>query len=566
MTKRILSMLVTMTLLFSTMAMVPAGAEENPPYYEINVFSQNANFAGVQSGWFGKLIRDKFNIGLNITATNLEGGSSKYATLMASGDLGELLNFGDAANQDFKDARDAGMFLDMTDNDLLKNSAPYISENFQDLLKRAQLQYSVDGTSIYALAHDGMAAGTDFAAANVTAPALRYDLYKAVGAPKISNMFDYLPVIKQMQELYPVNADGQPTYGVSYFPDWDGDFMTFAKWFALFHGYDNLGMILLHGTEDKTQTLLDPESWYMKGVRFMYEANQMGLLDPDSLTQTYTEYQSKVNAGRVLFTPGVVGTYNTVENTDAGRGMYEVPHDEGNYYFWGVSGYGGFRTFGIGAKAQHPDRIMAFIDWICTDEGAMEMRNGPKGLTWDVNEAGKPYLTDFGVQCFSDGNTPIPDEWGGGTFEDGKCKLEYPPRTPFNITKTYGESIVYNTWTSYLQRPVNQVLEQWRKDYGELNIFNWAKNTNHMVISQNQMVVALTDVVAPDMDMQLVQTQVGEVIKQYSWKMAYATNEEEYKALFDQMVEKATGLGYQEITDFYLANAAKIMEKRAELF
>lgn len=101
--KRFLCSVICLVMLLSCMALPMTQAEELP-YYEIDVFSQNANFAGLQSGWFGKLIKDKFNIGLNITATNLEGGASKLATLMVEGDLGDLLNFASVTSTDFTDA------------------------------------------------------------------------------------------------------------------------------------------------------------------------------------------------------------------------------------------------------------------------------------------------------------------------------------------------------------------------------------------------------------------------------------------------------------------------------
>lgn len=34
--------------------------------YRIDVYTQLANYAGMQVGWFAKLIKDKFNIELNI--------------------------------------------------------------------------------------------------------------------------------------------------------------------------------------------------------------------------------------------------------------------------------------------------------------------------------------------------------------------------------------------------------------------------------------------------------------------------------------------------------------------
>ena len=145
--KRFLCSVLCLAMLLSCMALPMTQAEELP-YYEIDVFSQNANFAGLQSGWFGKLIKDKFNIGLNITATNLEGGASKLATLMVEGDLGDLLNFASVTSADFTDARDLGLLFDMNQGDFLEKNAPFITANMPNLIKRAQIQYSGDGKAV----------------------------------------------------------------------------------------------------------------------------------------------------------------------------------------------------------------------------------------------------------------------------------------------------------------------------------------------------------------------------------------------------------------------------------
>ena len=61
------------------------------PEVTLTVFSTLANYAGDQPGWFAKLIKDKFNIKLNIIASNLAGGQQKIGTMMASGDLGDIV-------------------------------------------------------------------------------------------------------------------------------------------------------------------------------------------------------------------------------------------------------------------------------------------------------------------------------------------------------------------------------------------------------------------------------------------------------------------------------------------
>ena len=52
----------------------------------IDVFDGLANYMGVQEGWFGKLVEDKFNMKLNIIAPNVAGGGDTlYNTRVSAG-------------------------------------------------------------------------------------------------------------------------------------------------------------------------------------------------------------------------------------------------------------------------------------------------------------------------------------------------------------------------------------------------------------------------------------------------------------------------------------------------
>ena len=51
----------------------------------------------------------------------------------------------------------------------------------------------------------------------------------------------------------------------------------------------------------------------LKGLKFFFEANKMGLLDPDSLTQKFSDVTNKYKDGQILFAqfPWVSSSYNT---------------------------------------------------------------------------------------------------------------------------------------------------------------------------------------------------------------------------------------------------------------
>ena len=79
---------------------------------ELTVYSEMADYSGEQVGWFAKIIKDKFNTGLNVIAANQEGGDAKFATMMASGNLGDILIFSDCNGDNFTAALELGMICD----------------------------------------------------------------------------------------------------------------------------------------------------------------------------------------------------------------------------------------------------------------------------------------------------------------------------------------------------------------------------------------------------------------------------------------------------------------------
>ena len=58
----------------------------------LEVYDVAANYQGLQSGWYGKILKDKFNIVLNIIAPQVSGdGEALYQTRTAAGNLGDII-------------------------------------------------------------------------------------------------------------------------------------------------------------------------------------------------------------------------------------------------------------------------------------------------------------------------------------------------------------------------------------------------------------------------------------------------------------------------------------------
>ncbi|UJF34864.1 type 2 periplasmic-binding domain-containing protein [Paenibacillus hexagrammi] len=527
------------------------------PEVTIKVFSMLANYAGDQPGWFAKLMKDKFNAKLNIIASNLAGNQQKIATMMASGDLGDLVVFG-SNGQDYQDAIKAGLLLDWNKDGLLQKYGQNIMKYAGQAVDANKQQFG-GGEHVYGVGHDvGVGTGPSEGADMTFGPDLRWDLYQKLGSPKIEKFEDYLPLLKKMQEMEPKSDSGKPVYGFSLWSDWDNDFLTLAKVTAQLYGYQegdgfNPGDLILVSADKANdyQGMLDENSYYMQGLKFYFDANQMGLLDPDSLTQKFSDVQNKMKDGQVLFSlfPWVDNVYNTPDHTSKNKGFKLVPFENEKIFSYGLSPYGGVRVWAIGSKAKDPARVMQILDWLYSPEGVEEANFGPKGLTWDIKD-GKPYVTDFGWKALPANAESVADQYGGGNFKDGMNQINNSTLKISSINPETGEPYDYQIWNSTLNYNADPVTKSWREAMGVLTPKEYFVKTNKIAVNTPPF-TGKAPATEPS-DIKQKRSEVGKAIKTYSWKMVFAKNESEYNSLKQELLKKAKGLGYDEVVKWEL--------------
>lgn len=527
--------------------------------YRMDVYSQLSNYAGVQEGWFAHVLRERFHIELNIIAH--DGGVNRFAVLMASGDLGDLIVFGNDG-QDYREAIAAGLLLDWTLDDRLKIYGADILAKVPMAIEKNRVNFG-KGVHVYGIGHDSsyMDYGTSEGRDLIWHPEIRWDLYQRLGRPEILRVEDYLPLLKAMQELEPYNEQGHPVYGFSMWPDWDVDKMTLAKQFANMYGYDENGFILLHASEDIYEDILDENGWYLRTLRLYNTANKMGLMDPDSISQSFNDAGAKMRDGRVLFSwfPWFSSGYNTPDRTSQGKGFALVPASDQKVLSFSFNPYGGHRVWAIGAKAEHPERVMAFINWLYTPEGLMISNNGPQGLTWDLKD-GRPYVTEFGWQCFEDGRTQIPDDFGGGRWMDGVNHINNGTIQLSSVHPVLGEPYDRNLWISTLERSPSPLVQDWRAVMGAMTPKEYFVNNDMITLSIPYFTGIAPEVMAPGLEQK--SNQAAAVIKQLSWQMVFASNENEFERLKTEMTEKAKAFGYDEVAAWQARQAQKTFAER----
>lgn len=410
----------------------------------------------------------------------------------------------------------------------------------------------------------------------LVAPFVRWDAYKTAGYPQMKTLEDWLPVMKQLQKLIPKSDSGEKTYAISLFKDWDGNMMMCAKNYTSFYGYNELGFVLIKADGSDVQDILDKKGQYVRALRFLFTANQEGLVDPESILQNYDTLSDKYRDGQILtsiWSWQGRDMYNNETDPakgkthkELGKGFFPAMIEDAKCYSNGCYSQGNAKlVIAIGSQAKDPKRLADFIDWLYSPEG-MEIAGqsigsaGPKGLTWELKD-GKPVYTEFGMRALPGNDVPVPEEWGGGPWKDGICALNFKALSPVDIDPITKEPYMTLMWSSVLELNQTKIDLDWQK-YAD-----GAKTSIEFLKSKGALAVAPgTSYIAPEetSDITTLRNQCKAVIIDRSWKMVFAENETEFNSLLKDMQETVNGLGYADVLAVDLRNAREEIASRKQ--
>lgn len=513
----------------------------------LTVYSQLANFQGEQTGWFAKVLLDKFNVKLNI----VKDGDGVFATRLESGNLGDIVVFGNDST-DYQTAVKAGALLDWNKDNLLSDYGPYIKAHMQTALDKNK---SISGGTVYGFGHDVGSSATEHSA-SFYGPYIRWDLYKQLGYPKINTLEDFIPVLQKMQQIDPISDTGKKTYGVSLFKDWDGNMVMFVKATAALYGWDEFGFGLYNVNTGEYQDALKPGGMYLRMLKFYNTLYQKGLLDPNSMTQTFDDVMQTYKTGGAFFNIFDFmssAIYNTPDHLKAGKAMMPLVASDQKNVAYGLNMYGGNRVWTIGAKTQYPELCMAIINWLSTPEGVMTNNYGPKGVTWDYDKEGRPILTQLGEKAMSDGNTELPAPYSG-KFSDGVDEINNTTWAidSKNPDAKNGDTYNYKFWETRQSLPVSSIEQDWRDKMG-------VPNLDQYLVKNNQLAISLgTTYSATPMSNELTTTwnQVKQIIVNGSWKAIYAKSDTEFDSIVKDMINQANSHGYADCVKYQQKEAS----------
>lgn len=552
--KKLLSVLLASSMVIgSASALTGCGSKKNE-VIKLNVYSQLANFSGKQIGWSADILKKKFNVELNI----IPEGDGVFETRMTSGNLGDIVVWG-ADNDKYPLAVKNNLLFGWEDDNVLDEYGPYIKKNMPDALKKnKELTKTItNGASdkLYGFGANVALNSKDHESFFYTWDT-RWDLYKKLGYPKIKNLQDYHKMLKNMQKLCPSDDSGNKVYAVSLWPDWDDAMVMYAKAMATaYYGYDELALGLYDPTNGKYHDALEENGPYLEMLKWFNDLYQDGLIDPDSMTQTYDEMIAKVQNGGTLFSifnySGSLG-YNTKEHTSAGKLMYCMKPEDASPIVYGMNTQGGDRVWSIGAKTEYPEKCMEIINYLATPEGRMTMEYGPKGYTWDYDDQKHAYLTDVGMKCQKDKNTTM----GGGykgSYHDGELQIN-------NVTWSLdasnpdsdGETYNKESWASYNATPSSDIEKDWRDKTGCTTINEYMEKGKYTVAPGTSFSKETQDTT-----LKTTWNQVTTEIKNSSWKAIYAKSDKKFDSVVASMKKSAKKYGYDKCVEWSRNQASR---------
>ncbi|MDD7533115.1 MAG: hypothetical protein SPK18_08210 [Treponema sp.] len=518
--------------------------DDNAPM-TLEIYDVAANYQGMQTGWFAKVVKDRFNIELNIIAPQV-AGDSIYQLRASSGNLGDIVLL-DATQ--FQDCLQAGLIKDISDK--IKDSPNLMK--FDTQIKA--LNESLPGNSAgkyYGIPTEMMdTSPTSFTQERIySLPQFRWDLYNKIGAPEIKDLDGLIDAFVQLRKVHPTNEKGDPAYPLSLWPDWDGgdgmigiaNVVQLTTWYG-----DKIKGSAVLTPDNKFYPLTNKDGSYYKILHFLNKAKRAGVVDPDSGTQDWNSVCAKISNGQVDFIwyTWEIGFWNTSARLADGSAFCFIPVQDQIYYTDSDAYFGSGRVFGVGSKVDDAKyaRIMKFLDWYASPEGAQFQHDGIEGFNYKKLADGR--LEQMNDNALMD-NLPVPAEFGGGGYSDGNNAINQWIVNSMCTNPLTGEIYSTQYWSTYKEKNMTQMRKDWEKKFDAKDATDWMTKNKRITISPSVAVALPSD----SADISVIRNSVNKAVCDASWRMIFAKNDAEFDKMWDEMTQEVKGFGFDELYKF----------------
>ena len=378
---------------------------------------------------------------------------------------------------------------------------------------------------------------------------LRWDVYEEIGAPEIKDYWELIDVCEQMVKAHPQEEDGTKCYGMFLDNGLDSSYWGgMTLWFR-WHGYTENYLPFMMETNMVTgefNSILRDDSLYHEGLKWYNEVYRRGLMDPESINTDRGTQAKKVDAGLAMVPGGTLPGWATK--------YYEYYIPGSVVYYNRIKPYGNPTwSIVVNANTEHLDECLAFLDMLCSGDAYLRMQFGPDGDIW-YSDGENAYPTEAYLNWFKEGHgstnsfpmsdgtewswwAPLPNSGGYSSFKDVNVNLR-------SGDPSYWDEVQDITCAS-------DNFEKWKKTTG-YNTWRELLEDKDAYVGSSPVDAYSTYLTAASDSMQLKIDSLKDIVVTASWKMVYAETEEEFDAIWKQMLSDCEGLEAQKVIDWKL--------------
>ncbi len=386
----------------------------------------------------------------------------------------------------------------------------------------------------------------------------RYDIYKAIGSPKISSEDDFLNVLKQMQDYARANIPASKSaYALSGFTDWGLWTIVPYLFQSGYRDTVNTNYLTNCVTGQLENMYLDTNNVFWKAWSFINKAYRMGIFDPEGFTQKYQQFDDKLKNGEVL-----VSGYGWTQPDPAKLGNTAIFS-----YLPGVLPYVsvispkytvGDLSLGqvITTNCKNPGRAMQLMNYLASDDGAMLLHNGVKGVDWDIVD-GKPQIIGERLNRIK-----------AGTSLDYEQSIGIGPNNTLGFTIKAllddGSNAVLINSADFLSQSSTEAMKSFAKDFDSSLSYpgqvyeKWVADGTEKEITDYPIVFSLLKPTS-DEDMQ-IEASVMQYVQANIAKPAMAKSDAEFESAKADIIAAITKLGEDKANADMMANFAQAQQ------
>ena len=336
---------------------------------------------------------------------------------------------------------------------------------------------------------------------------VRKDIYEAIGSPDMTTQEGFEAAVKKAVEMYP-EVDGKSLIPIgSHIFEENGC-----------NSFDNFLMNFLAVPYEKDGKLYDrhtdPE--YLSWLKFFRKLGEEGYLSSDIFVDQRTQMNEKVAEGRYFCM-----LYQRTDIADQESTLYEKNPDsiyiavdgpknsKGDDYVLPTNTINGWTLTLISKNCKHPDRAIAFLDYMMSEEGQKMISLGVEGEMYDMVDE-KAVLKDDVRKLLTTDRKKYDEVYGA---DDAYWMLQ--------------NNVMQLDWMPEKQYPLNQ-MEEWTYPY-----------TRYL----GEYEVTKQD----DSEMSRINSRIDELWGKTLPRLLLAKSDEEFDQLFETFVEERETLGYSQL-------------------